>query len=145
MIRQNLTPQKAIILLLFSAVLFMAGAVWYSYNYWFTRNAILASGQIVDVVSSGKTDHPVIQFTTADGVVVEFTSVSGQNASAFTIGKPVEVYYDPTSPQRARLNSFMSLWFGPMMLNVVGLIDAVVGIVLYAVLRHKAENIAKPT
>jgi hypothetical protein len=137
MTRAQTKPQYMIILALSAAALFVAGAAWYGYNFWFTRTAKLTTANVINVISNGDTYHAVVQFTATNGVVQEATSTSGASQDSYIIGQPIEIYYFETNPQRIRLNDFVSLWFGPIMLGAVGLGDLVASAVLYRWLKRR--------
>jgi len=99
-----------------------------------------AKGKIVDVVkkesqdqdeegfsSTSTTYYPVIEFKTVTGQVIKFEAGVGRsNQNAYEIGHTVDVIYDPNKPQDAKINSFLQLWFVPLILGVIGLIVIVV-------------------
>jgi hypothetical protein len=82
---------------------------------------------IVDRDSDGETYHPHVRFVTAKGEPVEFTSSVGSNPAGFDIGEHVTILYDPSDPQGARIDSFVQLWFVPIMVGVFGLVFATAG------------------
>jgi len=66
---------------------------------------------------------PIVQFQTVTGqpIVVEGkvdNSTILQNLCES--GEQVEVIYDPNNPEHAVINTFAELWFGPLLLWVVG-------------------------
>lgn len=66
-------------------------------------------------------DYPVVQFTAREsGVTFSFKSRFGMWPSPFSIGEKVEVAYDPANPLRARINSFWTIWFVPILITVFG-------------------------
>jgi hypothetical protein len=52
---------------------------------------------------------PVVRFTTPDGREIEFHG-HGASDTSFMAGERVAVIYDPASPIRARIVSFLDLW-----------------------------------
>ncbi len=83
-------------------------------------------------------DHPVVRFTSpATGETVEFTSRFGIWPSPFAISDRVEVAYDPANPQRARVNSFWTIWFLPLLLVAFGLACGIAG---FHTLRTRTAN-----
>lgn len=71
--------------------------------------------------------------------MVEFTSSSGSNPPRFSKGEVVEVLYQEHSPEQAKINSFLSLFFGPIILTVLGILFFITGfsIILYGKLKGK--------
>lgn len=67
-------------------------------------------------------DHPVVRFTVPEtGETIELQSRFGMWPSPFAVGDAVEVAYDPADPARARIDSFWTLWFVPVLLVTFGL------------------------
>lgn len=67
-------------------------------------------------------DHPVVLFTVPEiGVAIPFKSRFGMWPSPFSVGEKVEVAYDPGDPARARINSFWTIWFVPILIWAFGL------------------------
>jgi hypothetical protein len=67
-------------------------------------------------------DLPVVRFTSPEsGETVEFKSRFGIRPSPFAVGDPVEVAYDPSDPSRAKIDSFWTIWFLPILLALFGL------------------------
>lgn len=85
--------------------------------------------------------HPVISFRAADGSMITFSSPIGSNPPGYYIGETVEVLYHSSNPQKARINSFVSLWAGPLLLGGLGLVFFIIGFSIILVTRLKAKNI----
>lgn len=67
-------------------------------------------------------DHPVVRFVPPEtGETVEFRSRFGMWPSPFSVAQSVEVAYDPADPAQARINSFWTIWFLPLLLAAFGL------------------------
>ena len=70
---------------------------------------------------------PVVHFTSQNGEAVEFVSSTGSNPPSYSRGERVEVLYQPEEPQNAKINSFFSLWGGPVILGGLGGVFFLVG------------------
>ncbi|QND54659.1 DUF3592 domain-containing protein (plasmid) [Phyllobacterium sp. 628] len=57
---------------------------------------------------------PVVEFNTPAGERIEFQSSVGSNPPAFETNEVVQVLYEPANPRSAEINSFWSLWLGPV-------------------------------
>jgi len=67
-------------------------------------------------------DHPAVVFTAPEsGLTFPFKSQFGMWPSPFSVGEKVEVAYDPANPARARINSFWTIWFVPILITAFGL------------------------
>ena len=73
---------------------------------------------------TGSMAVPIVQFRTQDGrtIVTEgHTDSSSLFQNMCSSGKKVEIIYYPTNPHHALINTFAEIWFGPLMLWVIGL------------------------
>lgn len=81
-------------------------------------------GTIVDVERhfTGKSEayFPVLSFQTLDGADIRTVAPQGRPFSRPTIGKPVNVVYDPARPARAYIDS-PGLRYAGIVLIIVGL------------------------
>ena len=83
-------------------------------------------------------DHPVVRFVAPEtGEAVEFKSRFGIWPSPFAVAERVEVAYDPADPSRAKINSFWTIWFLPLLLGVFGLACFAAG---YQTLRQTRDD-----
>jgi hypothetical protein len=97
----------------------------------FLAKASTADGVVVRVVAAGgDTYSPVVRFVTASGQVVEYKDHVGSDPPAYRVGDSVRVFYDPANPQKARLDSWLSRWFGATILTILGVVFLFVGVVL---------------
>ena len=91
----------------------------------FLAGAERTDGTVVDLSRSKDSEgsvtfSPVVSFTTAEGRTVEFVSSSGSSSPSHSEGDRVEVLYDPDDPNDARLSGFLDLWFGSLVVGVLG-------------------------
>jgi hypothetical protein len=99
----------------------------------FIGRAVEANGKVTDLErsrssNSSTTYRPVVEFTTATGKRIEFVSSVGSSPPSHRVGEAVKVLYNPADPQSARIKSFFQLWFGFLMVFVLGLVFAAVGL-----------------
>ena len=127
-------------------VAMLAGAVYmYNNTRSFLANAVHAQGTVLDlertesVTRDGNNSHlsvsyfPVVQFTDGSGRQIKFTSGSGSNPPAYSRGDKVEVLYHADAPEKARINGFMSLWFGPLLVGGLGVVFTALSVGLIGV------------
>lgn len=116
-IRNVITWVLGIVLLVMAAYLFWSTKL-------FISRAMVTQGVVVENVRNYSDDSytysPVIQFNTEDGRNVEFKSKMGSSSPTYSVGEKVEIFYEPNEPEHAKINSFMSLYFFPTILGVMG-------------------------
>jgi uncharacterized protein DUF3592 len=106
----------------------------------FISRAAEAPGKVIELersrssssgsYSSSSTYRPVVEFNSATGKRIEFTSSVGTNPPSHRVGDPVTVLYNPADPQSARIKSFFSLWFGFLIVFALGLVFAAIGLTM---------------
>lgn len=133
-------------------VAMLAGAIYlYRDTRSFLAGAVHAQGTVVDLERSDSTDsnghrsvsyYPVVRFADASGRRIEFTSDSGSNPPAYSRGDAVEVLYHADAPDKARLNGFMSLWFGTLIVGGLGVLFTAIGaaMVVVPIRRKRLES-----
>lgn len=112
----------------------------------FIKNSIVGEGTVTEIIRKTSTDsdgdrsysyYPVIEYTTENGDTYSFTSKSGSYPSSYSEGDKVEIRYDPGSPGKAEINRFASLWMGPLIVGLFGVIFFVLGI---SMLRNRIKK-----
>jgi hypothetical protein len=56
---------------------------------------------------------PTVEFTALSGERVSFESAYGSMPAAHQVGQAVKVYYDPSKPARAEVDSGLTRWLAP--------------------------------
>ncbi len=105
----------------------LAGAVW---AYLSQRNKmegrVATVGTVVELTTQATTQSsiicPVVEFTTLTGEKIRFTSDFGSRPAGHKIGQSVNVRYDAADPQKAEIESTLTLWITPIILTFMGLI-----------------------
>jgi hypothetical protein len=118
--------------------LILPGMLWLLYTIWFRLRSRKAVGAIVDYKThrgrNGSYQLPVVEFQLPDGQTVTFTdsaSVSDTGLLALLAGlfdyfvrkqgaDNVPVIYNPSNPQKARINKFSSLYLMPLVIILAG-------------------------
>ena len=97
----------------------------------FVARTEAASGVVTDLEyrrgSDGPTYYPVIRFRGPTGQDVFFKGRVGSNPARYARGETVTVLYDPETPEKARIDSFFQLWFGPLVLGGLGAVFGGIG------------------
>lgn len=121
------TKRWAGYVLLVGGIVMAITGVWQIFEgQAFLDNTARAEGTIVALkrergAKGMAEDHPVVQFTAPEsGATFSFKSRFGMWPSPFSVGEKVDVAYDPTNPVRARINSFWTIWFVPILINLFG-------------------------
>jgi len=98
----------------------------------FLDNAVKAQGVVIDLVRSRSSDSttyaPTVRFTTAQGVMIEFTSGTSSNPPSYSRGEQVNVLYLESDPDDAKIDSFFSVWGAAVIVGVIGLVFFLVGL-----------------
>lgn len=113
----------------FAAVALLIGAVWtYFSQQRKLESRVAATGTVVElttqVTASGRATMicPIVEFTTASGEKIRFTSDFGSRPASHKIGQTVKVRYDVAEPQKAEIESAMTLWLVPAIMIFMGVI-----------------------
>jgi len=127
-------------IMLIVGVAMLAGAVYlYKDTHSFLAGAVHAQGTVLDLQRTESLSHdgnhtytsvsyyPMVQFSDASGRRIEFTSDSGSNPPAYSRGDTVDVLYHADAPEKARINSLMSLWFGTLIVGGLGVVFTTIG------------------
>lgn len=115
----------------------------YKNTHDFLQNSVSTQGVVLELVRSASSDSttyaPVVLFEAENGAVVEFTSSVSSNPPSYATGDRVEVLYQTSEPERARIKSFFSLWGAPLILGILGSVFFLVGfsIIVFGFLRKK--------
>lgn len=126
--------------LLAGAIGMVTGGVWFAADARaFLYTSLRTDGTVVALerkrnAKGFDTYHPVVRFIPSEtNETVEFKSWFGAWPSPFAVSDRVEVAYDSADPRRARINSFWTIWFLPILLIAFGLACGLAG---YHTLRH---------
>ncbi len=132
----------SIILVGVAAALLLAAAIWGGYNANFIRQATTVPGTVVDLIPVGRGTrgyHVKVAFTTLAGEHITYQPLSSARPAPFAIGDAVTVYYDPQHPQHAKLDWFLNLWFGPLMLAVAGGVNGLLSLI-FAIIWYRQQR-----
>ena len=112
-----------------SAVGLLGGAVWaYLKQQKTMESRVAATGTVIElttqVTTSGRASIicPIVEFTLPSGEKIRFTSDFGSHPAGHKIGQTVKVRYDAADPQKAEIESAMTLWLPPAILVFMGVI-----------------------
>ncbi len=124
----------------------LIGACFIATNtLYFTAKAQLTEGRVVENVRrrSGDSDtyYPVVEFVTTDGQHVQVMSSPGSTPPTYDVGESVDVLYRPDNIDDARINSFLSLWLGAIIMGSIGSVFFFIGAGLpFLQAREKRRN-----
>lgn len=124
----------------------LAGAFYsYSSTQQFLSSALTTDGKVIELIRSRSQDsvtyRPVVQFVARDGSNIEFSSNSGSNPPSYSRGQTVEVLYREDAPEKAKINSFFSLWGLPVILGSLGAVFVLIGSSMFLFGRLKKNKI----
>jgi hypothetical protein len=107
-----------------------------------TRNFVATRGTVVDNVwrpfaHGGAAYVPVVDFQTRDGQAVRFTDGIGTFPPEYEVGAQVNVLYDPSDVQNARVTSWKRIWFAPTLITSIGMLPILIAIGLAWLMRRR--------
>jgi hypothetical protein len=105
----------------------VAGLIWLFRTMAFVSRATKAPGQVIAMERSegskgGSVFHPVFTFTDSAGIIHTQRSSFGSSDYSFEAGERVTVLYDSTTPKHSKIESFQTVWFGPVFITGFGLL-----------------------
>lgn len=109
----------------------------------FSARAERAEGIVIALERAGQADsarstaRPVVRYVTREGTAATVTGRIGSAPPAFAVGEAVGVLYDPADPGRARLATFLEVWFVALVLGGLGTVFAAIGGVARAIAGHR--------
>lgn len=105
----------------------VGGAIWLFRTAAFMRNAARAPGHVIamDRRAGAEGYHAVFTFTDSSGGVHTQRSSFYSSKFAFEPGEQVIVLYNPKTPKHSEIDSFKTLWFGPVFVTGFGMMFVV--------------------
>lgn len=127
-------------------ILMLVGAFsLYNNTQKFLDGAITAEGTVIELLKSRSSDSttytPLVQFTTKNNEVVDFTSLVSSNPPSYKTGESVEVLYQEASPDDAKIKSYFSLWGGATIVGALGVVFFLVGSSIFLFGKRKQQKI----
>lgn len=105
----------------------VAGVIWLVKTATFVTRASKAPGTVVEMERNassegGSTYHPIFTFADASGIIHTQRTSSGSSSYTFEPGEKVTVLYDITAPKNSKIDSFQTVWLGPLLITGFGLL-----------------------
>lgn len=116
-------------LLVFGTIFVAIGLATCCESYWFVRHSVSAQGNVIELRLVTQTDSdgqestgyaPVFTFIAQNGNPYTAISRSNSNPPQYKVGDSITVLYEPDNPSRARIDSFLDLWFLPVIFGGIG-------------------------
>ncbi len=104
----------------------IGGAIYFGLDRWdFMETAELGEGTVIDYRSSigddERTYYPIVEFTPpGTSQPITFQHDVGSSHKSYSIGALVPVLYDPDNAADAIVDEGLWNWFGPIIMNVLG-------------------------
>jgi hypothetical protein len=104
----------------------VASALTYRHSRAFIAGAERSDGEVVDLEYNRRPGDstgmycPVFQFMTEDGNKITVKSGIRGSTPSYHRGDRVTVLYDPKNPENAAIESFVELYFLPMVFGLIG-------------------------
>ena len=116
--------------IIIGAMVSIVSICWAFYLAWFVVTASETQGSIVKLKSeytrNGSVGRPVFSFIDDKGMTHTIINSSGSGFYSFEDGESVKVLYDKEEPNNAMINSFTTLWLGPISVGFIGAIFSAV-------------------
>jgi len=118
----------------------------YSSTRTFLVTAVITAGEVKELRKVGITSFaPVFVYSDSKGRSYEKVSDHSSDPPSYKVGEIVEVIYDKSNPQEARIKSFTSLWLGLTILVLLDICFLFVGVwVLIAIRRSTVNHVIVP-
>jgi len=127
--------------------LMLVAAIWFYWNtQQFLQTAAQVEGVVVAFVESRQANSkaiqyaPVVRYVAQDGREVEFTSSVSSYPAGYDIGEKVPLLYLASEPEKAKLNTYFSLWGGATVLGILGLVFFSIGAAIMLFAKHSNRN-----
>jgi hypothetical protein len=124
----TLTPKTVAQLLVYASILmFSAGALWFVKTATFASHASKAQGTIIGNERSktygrGEENYPIYEFVDDADITHNAKTPYASSTFAFKQGDHVTVLYEHEDPTHSTIDSFKTLWLGPMLVMGFGLL-----------------------
>jgi hypothetical protein len=130
------------VFILIGAGMFLGAIYLYQDSRSFLAQAIRTDGVVVDLEKNDKSKvyNPVVTFIDQEGAAVSFTSSIGSNPPSYAKGEKVDVLYLAASPQKARIDGFMSIWGGAVIFGGLGSTFFLIGVLIILVIMVKGRR-----
>jgi hypothetical protein len=109
-------------------LLFVVGVAISLPRFLLVANGAVAEGFVVELKKGSKgSKRAVVEFKPKGQPKTRVTATVGNSSATHSIGERVQVYYDPSDPSDALIDSFVELWFFALMFNGMGLMWIAIG------------------
>jgi Protein of unknown function (DUF3592) len=124
--------------IVFGGLIAIGGCIYLLYTTWFVAHASKAVGQVIKMETRMEASRngyvnkyrPIYTFSDASGIVhIQACDWSLFNYS-FRVGEKVTIIYSPASPEHSNIDSFMTVWFGPLFVLILGMLFGCLGFFL---------------
>lgn len=114
-------------------LMLLGGGLWAHSTSTFIDDAGSAQGEVIELVARRSSDSttyaPRYRFVVEGQQAYTVISSSSSSPPAYDVGEQVKVLYDPENPTDAKIDSFMGLWFGPVLIIGMGLVFSLIAVI----------------
>jgi hypothetical protein len=105
----------------------IAGLVWLVRTITFVMYAAKTPGTIIEMErdttsKGGSSYHPIFTFSDGSGIIHTQRTFVGSSTYTFSVGDKVTVLYYVSEPERSEIDSFQTIWLGPLIATGFGLL-----------------------
>jgi hypothetical protein len=81
---------------------------------------------------------PLVRFS-HNGQVIDFTGSTSSNPPSYHVNQTVPILFDPSNPFGAKIDTFFSVWGGPVILGGLGTVFFLIGALMIVIPRSTAR------
>jgi Protein of unknown function (DUF3592) len=141
-----LTPKTIAQLLVAAGILmFVAGALWCVNTATFASHASKAQGIIIGNERSktygrGEAYYPIYEFVDDADIIHNAKTPYASSTFAFKQGDHVTVLYEHEDPTHSTIDSFKTLWLGPMLVMGFGLLFGSFALMMLCIVTRNIDH-----
>ncbi len=111
----------------------------------FLKSTILTEGTVVglpsQLVDGRMTYFPIVSYQNQSGEIFTYRAREGSSPAAFAVGDRIQLFYEKSNPQIAKIETFANLWMRTMVFLGVGIILLLAALIMRILLRSKTRKI----
>lgn len=111
-------------------LMLIAGGAWLYQNTLLLRTGVETQGIVLQNIPRARGYTAQVEFLAEDGQTYQFLTQGSTAPPLYQPQERVPVFYDASDPSHATVRSFFSIFFGPCMLLLTGIIQCILAKIL---------------